>query len=514
MSPLESHMPGKHYPSSPITPTGENGDLSMDGRIGIVDIGSNTVRLVVYDAPARLPIPIFNERVACGLGKGLGQTGRLNPEGVELAMRTLGRFTNLVCEMKVERFVLLATAAVREAADGSDFVEGIKHRFGFPVRVLSGTEEARLGAMGILGGSPKADGISGDMGGGSLDLVSLDMGEFGNSATLPLGHLRVAEDSGSDPSRARDLIAKQFDSCRWLGEAPGHTLYAVGGAWRAIARIYIDQTKYPLSVLDNFTVDAEEARSFAQLIGGQSPKSLEQTIGVARRRADTLPFAALVLGRLLEVTQPKQLIFSGYGLREGQFFEMLSPEMKKEDPLISACEGFAIRGGRFSVHGEEIASWMEPVFKDESENYHRLCHAAALLSDIGWTEHPDYRALHSFIRVLRLPISGVTHRQRIMLALAVFIRYDGKRRQYEVRQVRDLLSEKDQHRASVMGVALRFTHLLSGGVPGILPRTRLKMSKSKLKLIVDKASHVLIGETVESLFDDLADMLNLMGKIK
>ncbi|MDP6258420.1 MAG: hypothetical protein QGH63_04955, partial [Rhodospirillales bacterium] len=214
MSPLESHIPGKHYPSSPITPTGENGNLSMDGRIGIVDIGSNTVRLVVYDAPARLPVPIFNERVACRLGKGLGQTGRLNPEGVELAMRTLGRFTNLVREMKVERFVLLATAAVREATDGSDFVEGIKHRFGFPVRVLSGTEEARLGAMGILVGSPKADGISGDMGGGSLDLVSLDMGEFGNSATLPLGYLRVAEDSGSDPSRARDLIAKQFDSCR------------------------------------------------------------------------------------------------------------------------------------------------------------------------------------------------------------------------------------------------------------------------------------------------------------
>ena len=507
-------MPGPHFSSSPITSTGDSANISMAGRIGIVDIGSNTVRLVVYDAPARLPVPIFNERVACELGKGLGQTGRLNPEGVELAMRTLGRFTNLVREMKVERFVLLATAAVRDSSDGNEFVEDIKRRFGFPVRVLSGTEEARLGAMGILGGSPKADGISGDMGGGSLDLVSLDIGEFGKSATLPLGHLRVAEDSGNNPSRARDLIARQFDDCNWLGDAPGRTLYAVGGAWRAIARIYIDQTKYPLSVLDNFTVDAEEARSFVQLIGGQSPKSLEQTIGVARRRADTLPFAALVLDRLLEVTRPKQLIFSGYGLREGQFFEMLPPEMKNEDPLISACEGFAIRSGRFSVHGEEIASWMGPLFKDESENYHRLCHAAALLSDIGWTEHPDYRALHSFIRVLRLPISGVTHRQRIMLALAVFVRYNGKRKQYEVRQVRDLLSEKDQHRASVMGVALRFAHLLSGGIPGILPRTKLKISKTKLKLTVDDASRVLIGEAVEKLFDEMADMLELKGKIK
>jgi|AP95_1055475.scaffolds.fasta_scaffold09605_2 exopolyphosphatase/guanosine-5'-triphosphate,3'-diphosphate pyrophosphatase len=507
-------MAGNLFSSSSISSTPEIGTPTKDGRIGIVDIGSNTVRLVVYDAPARLPVPIFNERVSCELGKGLGHSGRLNPEGVELAYRTLGRFTSLAREMGVENFVMLATAAVREASDGAEFTAEIERRFGYPVQVLSGSEEARLGAMGILGGSPKADGLSGDLGGGSLDLVSLDIGEFGRSATLPLGHLRVAEDSDQDTKLAKTLIAEQFDNCSWLGSTPGRTLFAVGGAWRAIARIYIEQTKYPLHVLDNFTVETSDALSLTELIGGLSPKSLEQMAGVARRRADTLPFAALVLNRLLEITQPKQLVFSGYGLREGQFFEMLPPEMKKEDPLISACEGFAVRSGRFSVHGEEIASWMAPLFKDETERYHRLCHAAALLSDIGWTEHPDYRALHAFLRVLRLPISGVTHRQRVMLALAVYVRYNGKRKQYEVQQVRDIISEKDQHRASVMGVALRLAHMLSGGVPGILPRTTLHISKAKLKLKVDKASRVLIGDAVEKLFYDLADMLEIEGSIK
>jgi exopolyphosphatase / guanosine-5'-triphosphate,3'-diphosphate pyrophosphatase len=506
-------MAGNLFSTSPISSTHNIGNVSADGRIGIVDIGSNTVRLVVFDAPARLPVPIFNERVACGLGKGLGQSGCLNPEGVALAMHTLGRFTSLAREMKVENFVLVATAAVREASDGAAFTEEITRSFGFPVKVLSGEEEARLGAMGILGGSPKADGVSGDLGGGSLDMVSLDMGSFGQSGTLPLGHLRVAEDSGQDPKKARKLIAEHFKSNPWLADTPGRTLYSLGGAWRAIARLYIDQINYPLRVLDNFSVDIDDALAFTQLLGGLSRKSLEKMGGVARRRADTLPYAALVLHKLLEVTQPKQLIFSGYGLREGQFFEMLPEKMKEEDPLISACEGFAVRGGRFSVHGEEIATWMMPLFADESERYRRLCHAAALLSDIGWTEHPDYRAVHSFVRVLRLPISGVTHRQRIMLALAVYVRYNGKRKQYEVQQARSLLDKTDQHRASIMGIALKFAHLLSGGVPGILPRTTLKMSKSKLKLEVDATSQVLIGDSVEKLFHDLADTLEVTGKI-
>ncbi len=507
-------MAGNLFSTSPISNTAEIGTNSKDGRIGIVDIGSNTVRLVVFDAPARLPVPIFNERVACGLGKGLGQTGRLNPDGVALAMQTLGRFTNLAREMQVENFVMLATAAVRDASDGAVFTEEVERSFGFAVRVLSGDEEARLGAMGILGGSPNADGVSGDLGGGSLDLVSLELGEFGKSASLPLGHLRVAEDSGQDIKKAKMLIKEHFDACPWLVSTPGRTLYAVGGAWRAIARLYIEQTKYPLHVLDNFTIEVKEARSFTDIIGGLSRKSLDHMGGVARRRADTLPYAALVLNYFLKVTQPKQLIFSGYGLREGQFFDMLPAKMKEEDPLISACEGFAARSGRFSVHGEEIASWMGSLFAAESNNYNRLCHAAALLSDIGWSEHPDYRALHSFLRVLRLPISGVTHRQRVMLALAIFVRYNGKRKQYEVEEVRGLLGEKDQHRASVMGVALRLAHLLSGGVPGILSRTELEMSKSELKLKVDETSRVLIGNAVEKIFYYLADTLEVSGKIE
>jgi exopolyphosphatase/guanosine-5'-triphosphate,3'-diphosphate pyrophosphatase len=492
----------------------KNSYSTENNRVGVVDIGSNTIRLVVFDAPARLPVPIFNERIVCALGRGLGKTGMLNPYGVELAMQTLGRFTRLANNMRLENFVLVGTSAIREARDGQAFVKEVEKKFGYTIKVLSGVEEARLSAMGVFGGLPHSSGVAGDMGGGSLDLISLEKGAFGKSDTLPLGHIRISEASNSSIKNAKSIIADSFKSLDWLASAPGNSLYAIGGAWRSIARLYIEQTQYPLHVLDSFTINYSDALSFTTLLSSLSPMSLAKMGKIVRRRSNTLPFAALVLNSLIQITRPKEVIFSGYGLREGLFHDKLTEEMKKKDPLICTCEGFANRSGRFSIHGEEIVAWFSPLFKDKTKNFYRILHAAALLSDIGWTEHPDYRAIHSFVRVLRLPFLGVSHQQRVMLALIVFIRYGGKKKQYEVQQVRSLLEKKDQHQASVVGLALRFAHLISGGVSGVLPSVSLKIADEKLVLEVDKADRDLISSSVEKMFYDLSNALGLFGEIK
>lgn len=493
--------------TKPLSP--ENGA----GRIAIVDIGSNTVRLVVYDSLSRLPVPIFNERVTCALGRGLGKSGKLSPDGVKLAMSALTRFINLTEEMEVGQLELLATAAVREAEDGPAFAARVGKRFGRAVHVLSGDEEARLGATGVLSGVPDADGLVGDMGGGSLDLVSLNRGDFGESCSLPLGHLRIAEDSGGDVIKTRDLVDEALDRLPWLTDYRGRRVYATGGAWRALARVSITQKDYPLHVLDGYSVPVDTAIEMTRVLAGLGRKSLERITGVSRRRAETLPFAAMAMNRLLERAQPEQLVFSGYSMREGKLFEMLSDETRREDPLISACEGFARRGGRFSVHGEEVVSWLEPLFPDASADNRRLCLAAALLSDIGWADHPDYRALHSFLRVLRLPIAGLTHGDRAFLALAVFVRYDGGRRQYEVDQIRPLLTEDREHAAAVLGLALRLAHVISGGVPGLLEKTGLSLTRSNLTLGLAPNRKLFHSEAVERLFRDLAKTLDVKPKI-
>ncbi|NQU58558.1 MAG: Ppx/GppA family phosphatase [Rhodospirillales bacterium] len=483
------------------------------GKVAIIDIGSNTLRLVVYDAPLRLPIPMFNEKAQCELGRGLAASGRLNPAGVELAYASLSRFINLSHAMGVDHLELVATAAVRDAADGADFVTEVKRRFGLDVQVLSGSEEAKLAAMGLLSGVPRADGLVGDLGGGSLDLVGLDAGSFAQQGTLPLGHLRLGEAMEKDGEAAAKLIAESFADLPWLEQARGRTLYAIGGSWRALARIFIDQIGHPLHVVDNFTLRRSDALRLSKIIASQSHGSLKRISGIARRRMETLPAASMVLEALIRVTEPQFLTFSGFGMREGQLLKILPEELREQDTLIDACKSYSEKMGRFAIRGNEILQWMSPLFEKETAAERRLRLAACLLSDIGWIEHPDYRAEHTFHRVLRIPFAGLTHPNRVLLAEAVYVRYNGDPDSTLVSPVRSLLDPGQQSWVQVVGLALRLAHTLSGSAPGLLAQTRLKVSDSKLTLIVPEDSGLFVSETVERRLKTLGQSLGLKGTI-
>ena len=482
------------------------------GRVGVVDIGSNTVRLVVYDVPTRVPIPIFNEKAQCALAAGIGVTGMLNPKGVSLALKTMHRFTRLSKAMGVERLELVATAAVRDARDGGAFADAIEAACGLPVHILSGAEEARLAAVGLLHGIPSADGALGDLGGGSLDLVSLDHGAVDRFATMPLGHLRVAEESGGDRAKTRAILERELGKVPWLASVDGRTLYAVGGSWRALARIFIEQTHHPLHVVDNFTVHFFDALRLADLISTLSASTLDRLGTIDAPRLQSLPYAAAALAALLQAARPQEVVFSAYGMREGQMLELLPPSLRSQDPLISACERRVERSGRFTLHGNEILDWMTPLFPQENAGERRLRYAACLLSDIGWNEHPDYRAIHAFQRVLRVPYPGLFHGDRAELAIAVLARYGGSEAGRRVEQVRTLLDEPRLARARVIGLALRLAHTLSGGAAGILAQTRLKRDKETLQLRVSDDG-TFRSEAIDRRFGRLARAVGLKGEI-
>lgn len=483
------------------------------GRIGVVDIGSNTVRLVVYDVPNRLPIPIFNEKSQCALGLGLGQTGRLNPKGTSEAVRSLVRFVKLAKAMDVGHLELVGTAAVRDASDGADFVRRIEAECGVAVHVLSGAEEARLAAVGLINGVPRADGVLGDLGGGSLDLVSLGRGEVGTYATLPLGHLRLRERADGDLERARAVVAEDLGKVGWLGETNGRRLYAIGGSWRALARIFIEQTHHPLHVIDNFELGFFDALRLAGLVASLSQGTLGELGNIDAKRLETLPYAALALAVLLEQARPAKVVFSAFGMREGQMLELLPPSLRRQDPLISACESHAERTGRFAMHGQEILDWMTPLFEGESEDEQRLRLACCLLSDIGWNEHPDYRAAHAVLRVLRLPYPGLTHADRVELALAVLVRYGGLATDAALKDHLGLLDEARMSRARTIGLALRLAQTLSGGAPGLLRRTRLAPEEKRLSLQIPKDGAVFLSEAVERRLNRLARAISLKPQI-
>jgi len=471
--------------------------------IGIIDIGSNSIRLCVYDLAHRVPVPLFNEKAVCALGRGLGASGRLNPEGIEAARVVVGRFVALCRAMAVERLDILATAAVRDASDGAAFVADLERRHDVAIRVLSGAEEAQMAAMGVLCGSPDADGVVADLGGGSLELVTVQGGASGAHVTMPLGLLRLTEASGDDRARAQALIEAHLTAVPWLDEGRGRNLYAVGGAWRALARFCIAQTRHPLSVLDNFALEADVALRLLNLATSQNRKALEKLPGLSRKRAPGLPLAALILERVFLAIGPARLVFSIYGMREGQFFRRLPEPLRAEDPLLGVCRRMAERNSRFPEHGDELMAWMAPLFPGETAREARLRHAACLLSDIFWNEHPDYRAEQAFLRVLRLPFMGVGHDDRAAIAFTVACRYQGNEDNPALAQAIQLLGEDSRRRCRMVGLALRLAHTLSGGAPNLLRQTRLVPEPPCLVLEVPAANPAFALEP-DRAFDRLA----------
>jgi len=479
-------------------------------RCAVVDLGSNSVRLVVFEGNGRNPLGIFNEKAVLRLGRGLSATGRLNDDGMAQAFTVLHRYHAVARAMGAQPFEILATAAVRDATNGPDFVAALSQRMpGVPIRVLSGQQEAEYSAEGVLCGIPTADGILADIGGGSLEVVRLNAGTRGESQTLRLGVIRLAERADNDPLRARAIAEEDMATVPWLGDAAGADLYLVGGAWRALARIHMAQTGYPLQMVHHYAIGREEARDLAGLISTAGRRALERLPAMPRRRIDDLPFAAAVLRRLLRATNVRRVVFSASGLREGWFMQRLPEAVRQWDPLLAAGREMAARLGRDASLPPALLDWTKPLFPYESAEALRLREAACWLSDIGSHDHPEFRSEQAFLRVLRQPGIGLDHHARAFLALTTAMRYEVEADAPFLRPARLLLDVGTAHRAEILGIALRLAYTLSAGTPDLLAGTALSLRGAQLLLRLEEDSGVFAGESVVRRLDRLAQTLGL-----
>ena len=498
-----------------IAPASLAPDSDSRTPVAVIDIGSNSVRLVVYDAAKRAPVPVFNEKVLCGLGRGLDVTGRLNPEGADLAHHSVQRFAALTQAMGVTDINAIATAAVREASDGVQFIAAVERDCGFPVRIISGEEEARLSALGVLAEIPQARGVMGDLGGASLEIAHLEGGENLKQATLPIGPLRMAGGpSDGDAGGGRGaVIDDHLAGAAWLQSARGGTFYAVGGSWRSWARMHMRHVDHPLSIAHHYEIAATSALAFAEEMASVTPDALSSFAGFEEARADSIPFANILLKRLIERTGVSAVLFSAYGVREGLIFDRLPDAVKAQDPLIAACGNLAAMTGRPTADGDALFRWMSPAFADETEAEARLRHAACLLADLEWSEHPDYRAEHALLRILRYPLIGVDHPGRAYMALAVASRHAKVSEKLLARFLRGLLNGADLSRAKAAGLAMRLAYTFSGGVISLLEQTALRRDGNRLNLELPEHADVLVGDVVQSRFRTLAQELGCQPRI-
>ncbi len=365
------------------------------------------MRLVVFEGRGRNPLTIFNEKAVLGLGRGLVTTGRLNEEAVEQALTVMVRYHTVARAMGADPVEVLATAAVRDAQNGPAFVAALRARLpDLPIRVLTGQEEALLSADGVLLGFPDADGVLGDIGGGSLELVELAHGRAGRAVSLPLGAIRLSERAGGEIQRGRAMATEEFNRVPWLSEATGRDLYLVGGAWRALARMHIAQTAYPLSIVHHYVLSREEARDLSGVVMAATRRTLDRMPGAPTKRVQDLPWAAMVMRRLLRASGARRVVFSANGLREGWYARQIDAAERQRDPLLAAAQDLADRFGRDPRLPPALAQWTAGLFERETTGDAALRAAACWISDIGSHDHPDYRAEHAYFRVLRQPGVG------------------------------------------------------------------------------------------------------------
>jgi exopolyphosphatase/guanosine-5'-triphosphate,3'-diphosphate pyrophosphatase len=495
--------------------------LAAAERIGVIDLGSNSLRLVVFERLGAAVFPLFNEKVMCGLGRGLSSTGRLNPEGVTLALVNLRRFVAFARAIAVDHLAVLATAAVRDASDGEAFAAEVERQCRVQVKIIDGAEEARLSAAGVLAGIPDADGIVADLGGGSVEVVRVGpgtlsvggTGQIDEGISLPLGPLRLAEfaDRGKGLS---ETIERAFSGLSVLRAAAGRKLYLVGGAARAIARLHMEHTQYPLHIIHRYTIARREAEGFLDIIGRQSRKSLERITTISRRRLDVVPLAALVLRKLITFAGPQSVVFSALGLREGYAYGLVPAEERILDPLIAGYMVVGRRQSRFRLDGDLLQRWTSPLFGDFSDGVRRRHRAACWLSDLAWSEHPDYRAKQAFVRSLTLPFAGNTHPDRVFVATALHARYGGSAEDPVKEPTQRLLDERAADEARTLGLALRLAYTLCAGSIELLAELGLGRSGNTLTLDVPSESNLFVGETVQRRLDAVARSLGMNPVIR
>ena len=481
-------------------------------RVGVVDVGSNSVRLVVFDGAARSPAYFYNEKIMCGLGAGMSETGRLNPEGRARARQALHRFQALAQGMGTGPVAAVATAAVRDAEDGAEFRDEVFRETGLRLAIIDGHEEARLSAQGVLLGWPGSYGLVCDIGGSSMELAEIDDGKVGKCVTSKLGPLKLRDIKGGARARRQHIKSTLAALHSELGEQ-NNRLFLVGGSWRAIAKVDMERRGYPLHVLHEYRMSPGAVRETAKYIASSEIDDLRGRCGVSATRMALVPHAAEVLKEVVSRFKPRDIAISSYGIREGMLYEQMPQQLRDRDPLIEACRFAEAKDARVPGFGKVLFNFILPLFRAARPEQFRLVKAACLLHDVSWRAHPDYRAEVCFDNATRANLGGLKHAERVFLGLALMHRYSNKRESTRFDDLFELLGDREVHEAELLGKAMRFGAMLwlqKDAQPGEM---RLFPKKKVLELRLTPEAKPMFGEVARARFRSLADTLGAEARI-
>lgn len=502
---------------------GADADPTAQGRIkgarpvAVLDIGSNSVRLVVYERHARSLTPLYNEKASCALGRGVAASGRLADENTERALTAIQRFALVTKLMRVGQVHVLATSAVREASNASTFVAEVERLMGTAVRVLSGAEEAHFAATGVLAGIPGFNGVVGDLGGGSLELSLVRAGADTEGETHELGVIRLQDDCAGAPAKARVLAKQRLRQSGILKAKSGGTFCAIGGTWRSIAKLHQVLRRYPLHMVQHYEAEAQDMLKLCEATIEQyaAGKTYEGAEHMSSGRRDLVPYGAAVLAEVLRAGKYDRVVFSALGVREGYLFALLDDAERLVDPLLQGAEELNVLRSRSPDHAGDLVGFTRDVLEviglRETADETRLREVACNLADIGWRGHPDYRGEQSVDMIAYGSLTGVDHPGRAFLAETLAVRYMGLKHRSQNQALLALSGTQSSARARLLGAALRVAYPMSAAMPGVLPRARFAMADGVLELHLPIELAFLDGEHLRGRLEQLAGVAGVKG---
>jgi exopolyphosphatase/guanosine-5'-triphosphate,3'-diphosphate pyrophosphatase len=500
---------------------GHDADPTAQGRIqgakpvAVLDIGSNSVRLVVYERHARSLTPLYNEKSSCALGRGLAQTGRLAYENIDRALTAIQRFALVVRLMKAGEVHVLATSAVRDASNSDAFVNAVEATMNAPVQVLSGEQEAHFAALGVVAGIPDFTGIVGDLGGGSLELSAIADGRDARGETHELGVIRLQDDSGRSPAKAREVVRARLARSQLLSGKPGGQFCAIGGTWRSLAKMHQVLRDYPLHMVQHYSAKAGDiGRLCDEIVDAcAAGKTMPGADSVSSSRKELVPMGAAVLSEVLRAGKFDTVLFSALGVREGYLYGLLPEAEQQVDPLLQGAEEISILRSRSPAHAEDLieftADFLAAIHVSETPAEERLRRVACYLSDIGWRGHPDYRGEQSVDLVAYASLTGVDHAARAFLAETLAVRYMGLKHKSMSQSLMALAGPSANMKARLLGAIFRVAYPMSAAMPGVLPRTHFTLDGGRLRLHLPQDLAFLSGEHLEGRLDQLAGVAGI-----
>lgn len=479
-------------------------------RSAVIDIGSNSVRLVVYAGHRRIPSIIFNEKVMAGLGSELSTTGNIGAENFQIAMQALRRFKILCEEFQVDNINVIATAAVRDAHNGPDFVAAAG-AIGLDIEIIDGQQEAEYSAHGVMSAFPKQDGIMADLGGGSLEIAQIENSQIVQKISIPMGVLRIRSlfDQGYDHLNAQ--FTEFITKLGWRDVNTVKALFLVGGSWRALAHIDMADMNYPLRVVDQYRIDLDRALNMNIMLNLHDDEYLNGSLNISSSRIKTLPQAAGLMRSVCEYFQPENVHISAFGLREGILFSQLNAVEKRLDPLLVATHEFALTQRRFHGQSSDLDAWIAPIFEDDNEAMARIRQAFCNLGDVAWRANPAFRAEWALEIGLHGSWTAISGAERDILGQALYSSFGGGPIHYPGGG--KLADKEDMNRAIAWGLAVRLAQRLSGGRSGTLSHSHISKDSETLLLYIDPQYHDISGEAVEKRLRHLSSFLNYDYKI-